>query len=136
MKNILLFAIVILLTLIFRVGWIQFVNGEELQTLAYEQQTLDRKINPKRGTIYDSTGKYVLAVSSSVESVTVNPTNIPQENKEKVAQKLSEIFELDYEKVYKKVNKNEKKLIFSFKIYKSNISIFPKSSLKLSTGFI
>ena len=75
MKNILLCAIVILLILIFRVGWIQFVNGEELQTLAYEQQTLDRKINPKRGTIYDRNGNE-LAVSSTVYTVTVNPTNI------------------------------------------------------------
>ena len=47
--------IIVLFALIFRVGWIQFVNGGELQTLAYEQQTLDRKINPKRGTIYDAT---------------------------------------------------------------------------------
>ena len=43
-------AIFILFILIIRVGWIQFINGEELQTLAYEQQTINRKINPKRGT--------------------------------------------------------------------------------------
>ena len=104
MKNILLCAIVILLILIFRVGWIQFVNGEELQTLAYEQQTLDRKINPKRGTIYDRNGNE-LAVSSTVYTVTVNPTNIKEENKEKVAREISNIFELDYEKILKKVKK-------------------------------
>ena len=73
--------------------------------LAYEQQTLDRKINPKRGTIYDATGKNILAVSSTVETVTVNPGNISTENKEKVAKVLSDIFELDYETVLKKVKK-------------------------------
>ena len=69
------------------------------------QQTLDRSINPKRGTIYDSTGKNILAISSSVETVTVNPGNIAKEDKEKVAKKLSELFDLDYETVLKKVTK-------------------------------
>lgn len=95
----------VFLALIIRVAWIQFARGKELKDMAYLQQTLDRKINPKRGTIYDATGKVVLATSSSVETITVNPLNITTENKEKVANKLSELFELDYEKVLKKVNK-------------------------------
>ena len=73
--------------------------------MAYMQQTLDRNINPKRGTIYDATGKNVLAVSSTVETVTVNPGNIAKKDKEKVAKKLAELFELNYEKVLKKVEK-------------------------------
>jgi len=72
--------------------------------MAYEQQTLDRSINPKRGTIYDSTGQ-VIAQSSTVETVTVNPGNISVQDKDKVARVLSEIFELDYDKVLKKVSK-------------------------------
>ncbi len=90
--------------IIVRIAYIQFVQGEELQSLAYVQQTLDRKINPKRGVIYDRNGE-ILAVSASVETVTINPTNIAKENKEKVAKIFSEIFELDYETVLKKVNK-------------------------------
>ena len=74
--------------------------------MAYQQQTLDRTINPKRGTIYDATGKNVLAVSASVETVSVNPGNINKEDKEKVARAMSDIFDLDYEKVLKKVSKN------------------------------
>ena len=34
---------ILLFLLIIRVAWIQFINGDKLQTLAYEQQTLDRK---------------------------------------------------------------------------------------------
>ncbi len=105
MRNTLFIAFLIILCLIGRIGFIQFVQGGELTTLAYEQQTLDRKVNPKRGTIYDATGKKELAVSSTVETVTVNPGNIPKEDKEKVAQKLAELFELDYEKTLKKVTK-------------------------------
>ena len=105
MRNVLFISFLIIICLIVRIGYIQLIQGKELAKLAYEQQTLDRKINPKRGTIYDATGKNILAVSSTVETVTVNPSNISAENKEKVAKVLSDIFELDYETVLKKVKK-------------------------------
>lgn len=105
LRNILFILLIIIILLVGRIGFIQFVQGVELSNMAYEQQTLDRSINPKRGTIYDRTGKNILAVSSTVETVTVNPGNISKEDKEKVAKKLSEIFELDYEATLKKVNK-------------------------------
>ena len=105
MRNALFISFIIIFFLIGRIGYIQFVQGGELSSMAYQQQTLDRTINPKRGIIYDATGKNELAVSSTVETVTVNPGNITKENKEKVAKVLSEIFELDYNKVLKKVTK-------------------------------
>ena len=37
--------------------------------------------------------------------MTINPTNIEDKDKEVIAKKLSEIFELDYEKILKKVKK-------------------------------
>ena len=105
MRNTLFICFIIVICLIGRIGFIQFVQGGELSELAYQQQTVDRAINPKRGTIYDSSGREVLAVSSTVETVTVNPGNIDKKDKEKVAKKLSELFELDYEKILKKVSK-------------------------------
>ena len=57
MRNTLFICFFIMLCLIGRLGFIQFIQGEELSNMAYEQQTLDRKINPKRGTIYDATRK-------------------------------------------------------------------------------
>ena len=104
MRNTLFITFLVIACLIGRLGYIQLVQGKELSELAYEQQTLDRSINPKRGTIYDTNGT-ALAVSSTVETVTVNPGNIAKENKEKVARKLSELFELDYDTVLKKVSK-------------------------------
>ncbi len=105
MRNSLFVVFIILTILIGRIWFIQFVQGSNLRLLAYEQQTLDRYINPKRGTIYDATGKTILAVSSTVETVTVNPVNIAKQDKEKVARALSDIFELNYETILKKVNK-------------------------------
>ena len=71
--------------------------------MANAQHTLDRKINPKRGTIYDSTETKILAVSGTVRSVTVNPVNINE--KEKVAKALAEILKVDYDKTLSKLNK-------------------------------
>ena len=105
MEKEMIIAILLLTLLVVRIGFIQFVQGEELQSMAYMQQTLDRNINPKRGTIYDATGKTILAVSSTVETITVTPTTIKEEDREKIATALSNIFSLDYEKVLKKVSK-------------------------------
>ncbi len=106
LRNILFVSFTICSLLIVRVGTIQFVQGSELQAMAYSQQTLNRKINPKRGTIYDRTGENILAVSASVETISVTPNNIEDEDKEKVARAMADIFDLDYETVLKKVSKN------------------------------
>ena len=98
-------AFLVMALLILRIGFLQFHDGNKLQLQAYEQLVQQRSISAKRGTIYDSTGKYILAVSSTVSSITVNPTNISKENKEKVAKALSDIFEIDYDKVFKKISK-------------------------------
>lgn len=101
-------VIVIIIALLFsgRIAWIQFVDGDKLKQMAYEQQSLDRAVNPRRGTIYDATRETVLAISSTVNTITVNPNNISKENKEKVATALANIFELDYDTVLKKVKRN------------------------------
>ena len=97
---------IIWIILIIRVGIIQFIEGEKWKTRSENQQYVSRSIIAGTGTIFDSSGEIILAQSSTVETVTVNPVNISTENKEKVSKALSEIFELDYEKVLKKVNRN------------------------------
>ena len=99
-------TIVMGIILIAHTAYIQFVQGEELQAKANGQQSSKRSVTASRGTIYDRTGENILAKSSTVETVTVNPVNISQENKEKVAKALSDIFELDYDKILKRVKKN------------------------------
>ena len=107
-------TIVLFACLVVRIGWIQFINGAELKELASRQQTLNKIISPKRGTIYDASGK-TLAVSAGVDTITINPSKFILKNKEaetielqeKVAKGLSEIFELPYEEVLEKV-KSEK----------------------------
>lgn len=104
--KVMIFVILFIMTgLGFRIFWLDFIIGDMLKNRAYTQQTLERSFSPKRGTIYDATGKRILAVSASTQSVSVNPVNIKKEDKEKVAKKLSELFDLDYKKTLKKISK-------------------------------
>ena len=103
---ILIVVTIIWIILFIRVGIIQFIEGEKWKNRSENQQYVSRSITANRGTIYDASGEIILAKSSSVETVTVNPVNISTENKEKVSRALADIFELDYEKVLKKVSKN------------------------------
>lgn len=109
-KGFLIFFFIILLALGIRIAWLQFVQGASLKESAYKQQTTNRIISPKRGTIYDSTGK-TLALSSVVDTITINPSKITgkdeastKEKKELVAKGLSDIFGLNYDEVLAKVN--------------------------------
>jgi len=104
-RGFMLIFILIYACLIFRIGWIQFVNGYDLQIKAYKQQTRDGIISPKRGIIYSSKGT-PLAVSKLAETVTIEPKNIETEDKPKIAKAISETLELDYETVLAKLNKN------------------------------
>ena len=88
--------------IIFRVFFIQYIRAEEYQKMAYEQQTRDRLISPKRGEIVDRNNN-VIATNESVYSISVINSQI--ENHEKVANTLAQQLDLKYEDVLKKVNK-------------------------------
>lgn len=121
MRVLLVFIILILALLLFRIAWLQFfftITEEDtgitqsLKEKAYSQQTINQIISPKRGNIYDSTGK-TLATSAQVDTVYINPKKIKADSdeataalKEKVAHGLSEIFELDYNDTFTKLNSN------------------------------
>lgn len=110
LKTTLIVSILIFILLLGRIGFLQFVQGSYLKELAYNQQTINQIISPKRGNIYDSTGK-ALAIGAQVDTITINPTKISKDSdaetkelKEKVAKGLSDIFALDYNEVLEKVN--------------------------------
>ena len=105
----LIVTILIFILLICRIGFLQFVQGSSLKEMAYNQQTINQIISPKRGNIYDSTGK-ALAISAQVDTITINPEKFKKDDEdktiklqEKVAKGLSEIFELDYNETLEKV---------------------------------
>lgn len=106
----LIITILLFIALLIRIGFLQFVEGGSLKEQAYNQQAINQIISPKRGNIYDSTGK-ALAIGAQVDTITINPAKISKsteedtkEYKEKVAKGLSEIFELDYNETLEKVS--------------------------------
>lgn len=103
LKLVMFSGCIILLLLIIRLFWIQFIDGAWLKEKAYRQQTSSQLISPDRGSILDANGK-ILAKSEKVDTISINPTKISKDNKVLVAKGLSDIFELDYEEILKKVN--------------------------------
>lgn len=112
LRNTFIVIIIIFILLLVRIGYLQFVDGAYLTELAYQQQTINQILSPKRGNIYDSTGK-ALAISAQVDTITINPTKIVGDTdeetknlKETVAKGFSDIFALDYNETFEKVNSN------------------------------
>ena len=106
MKKRLLFFLFVcetmLFAVIFRIFYIQSFESQFYQEKAYEQQTRDRLISPKRGSIYDR-NMNGLALTQTVSSVSVIHAQIKDENQ--AAQVLSQKLNMDYDKVLKKIQK-------------------------------
>lgn len=126
-KITLFLILIVLILLIIRIGFLQFVQGNFLKEMAYKQQTINQILSPKRGNIYDSTGK-ALAISAQVDTITINPNKIIKSNdidtkdyKEKVARALSDIFELDYEETLEKVNSTSQVETIAKKVEKETV---------------
>ena len=138
----LIVVILILLLLIVRIGFLQFVQGNYLKELAYNQQTINQIISPKKGNIYDSTGK-ALAISAQVDTITINPNKLvknsndeTKEFKEKIAKGLSEIFELNYDEVLEKVNSSSQVETIAKKVEQEKVDTLKKwmEDNKISVG--
>ncbi len=82
-----------------RLAYLQVFKSEELQSKAYEQWTRSLPISAVRGTIYDRNGE-VLAISYSTYDIYVRASNV--EDPDKVATFLSDLLDIEYEKIYKK----------------------------------
>ena len=83
-----------------RLVFIELFRAEDWQEMAYEQQTRDRLITPKRGSILDRNGEGI-ALTETVNAVSVIPVQVKE--KEKTAQFLADALELEYEDVLEKV---------------------------------
>lgn len=93
------------LGLIVRMGYINIVHGDEYEQKAIEQQLSDKPVYAKRGNIYDRNGK-TLATSVSAYTVYLSPAYIKDEEERViVAEGLSEILAMDYDKLYEMTGK-------------------------------
>ena len=91
-----------ILFLLGRVAWLMSGAGGELVKRAYDNQTRDRLISPRRGNITDRNGE-ILAGTQTAAAISVIHAQITDE--EGTARALSDILELDFDEVLKKVQK-------------------------------
>ena len=117
---------ILLLLLIVRIGFLQFVQGADLKEQATKKQLATKTIAANRGTIYDSTGK-ALAVSAHVDTITVNPSKVEysdgtEVNKEILAHAFSDIFDLDYDETLEKLNTKTKSFVIASKVENDKVT--------------
>lgn len=99
-----LFVVAIMLGLICRLGYLQFIKSNWLAENAVDQRVREIPVEAKRGMIYDRNGKE-LAVSVSTDSVYAIPAEI--RNAEETAAKLAAILALDQNKLTEKLKKRQ-----------------------------
>ena len=94
----------LLFSLFFRLLYLQVLNYKKFNNMAGNQHNQVLKIEPRRGTIYD---RYMepLAINLDVMSVYADPRNI--DDKDHVAEVLSEKLDIEYDVVRKKLDKDK-----------------------------
>lgn len=110
-------VVFVFVCLIGRFAYWQLVEGTELQKHAYAMQTRNRNIAPKRGTIYDSTGK-ILAISATMSKITMNPGMV-RDNKlsnGEIAEKLADILDMDEETIEGYIEKDTSYIVVKRRI--------------------
>ena len=85
---------------IFRVGFIQLINGANLQAKALSQWTRDLPLEARRGAIIDRNG-VVLADTSTRYTLYVRPRAI--KNVDELCIKLTEVLDISYTKLHDKI---------------------------------
>lgn len=101
---VLLMVIVLMTGLGFRLGYLQLYRSEWLSENATDQRIRNIPIEPRRGMIYDRSGKE-MAVSTSIESVYAIPAEI--NDVENAAASLAAILDYDENKLVKKLKKRQ-----------------------------
>ncbi len=101
--------------LLFRLFKLQIVDGESYQYKATQQQLREIEISAGRGDIYDRNGN-IIAKSATAWTVVLSPVTIREDQREKVADGLSEILGVDREKVFEATKKDTSYWIIKRKI--------------------
>ena len=101
-KIVFLIVIFLMLTVIFKVFYIQVIQYKKLNNLASSLWNRNLPIEANRGKIYDRNG-IVLADNKTTTSLVLVPNQI--KNKKEVASKIAKILNVSYKDMYKHVNK-------------------------------
>ena len=109
-----LIIVILFFALLVRVFYLQIIDGKKLQVLAAEEWLRDLPLSSKRGEIYDSSG-VSLASTITTYDVYVRARNVTEPAK--LASKISELLQVDYEVAYAKVtNKSLSEILIKMQV--------------------
>ncbi|RQD66941.1 MAG: PASTA domain-containing protein [Tindallia sp. MSAO_Bac2] len=94
--------------LIFRLGWLQIVEGERYQSMANQQHTSDFVVPSKRGAIYDRNGKE-LALTTVKNRIWANPMLI--NDPENASELLAQILDVEKEEMLARLTQENTTLV-------------------------
>ena len=126
-------VILLFVLLIARLFYFQVLRHKELKEKSDNQSYTNRTISAKRGTIYDCNGK-ALALSAEVDTVSVNPKLLytyksDEENnklRENITNAFVEIFGVDYEETFEKLDAKNTIVTIAKKVEKEKIDQLKK----------
>ena len=109
-------GVLVFLILVIKLFSLQILRHDELEDKALDQQTRSTEVAATRGTIYDRNGN-IMAISATAETVFLSPLEMDRAlsdkdnpvawTKDSVAQKLSEILEINKEGILKKMERTD-----------------------------
>ena len=109
-------GVLVFLILVIKLFSLQILRHDELEAKALDQQTRSTEVAATRGTIYDRNGN-IIAISATAETVFLSPLEMDRAlsdkdnpvawTKDSVAQKLSEILEINKEGILKKMERTD-----------------------------
>lgn len=109
-------GVLVFLILVIKLFSLQILRHDELESKALDQQTRSTEVAATRGTIYDRNGN-IMAISATAETVFLSPLEMDRAlsdkdnpvawTKDSVAQKLSEILEINKEGILKKMERTD-----------------------------
>lgn len=109
-------GVLVFLILVIKLFPLQILRHDELEAKALDQQTRSTEVAATRGTIYDRNGN-IMAISATAETVFLSPLEMDRAlsdkdnpvawTKDSVAQKLSEILEINKEGILKKMERTD-----------------------------
>ena len=109
-------GVLVFLILVIKLFSLQILRHDELEAKALDQQTRSTEVAATRGTIYDRNGN-IMAISATAETVFLSPLEMNRAlsdkdnpvawTKDSVAQKLSEILEINKEGILKKMERTD-----------------------------
>ena len=109
-------GVLVFLILVIKLFSLEILRHDELEAKALDQQTRSTEVAATRGTIYDRNGN-IMAISATAETVFLSPLEMDRAlsdkdnpvawTKDSVAQKLSEILEINKEGILKKMERTD-----------------------------